>query len=191
MQNLLVLNIPEERVVELRNAAQSAGVPLQGSPFQRGTVSCTGSEFCKLALTETKHFSISLAQELERRLPAFEQRLRINVTGCPNSCGQHWIADIGLQGVHIEQDDTIVEGFDVFCGGGVGANARFAKRLGHRVTADGAADALERLCRAFDSERHAGETFHSWSSRVGDDALVVALGGTPKVRARKSPPAST
>lgn len=186
MQNLLILNVPESRLQELVAEAAAAGVPLEGSPFQRGTVSCTGSEFCKLALTETKHFSIALAQELERRIPGFEERLRINVTGCPNSCGQHWIADIGLQGVHIEQEDTIVEGFDVFCGGGVGAGAKFARRLGHRVTAEGAPDALERLCRTYETQRSTGESFRAWATRVGDDALVVALGGTPKARRKQA-----
>jgi sulfite reductase (ferredoxin) len=180
MQNLVILNVPDTRVAEVAERARRAGLPLEGSVFQRGTLSCTGSEFCKLAITETKGFSIALAHDLERRMPGFGERLRIYVTGCPNSCGQHWIADIGLQGVMIPRESGDVEGFDVFCGGGVGENARFAHRVGYRVAATDAGDALERLCRAFDAERVGGEPFRSWSARVGDERIRAALAGQPE-----------
>jgi sulfite reductase (ferredoxin) len=176
MQNLIVLNIPEKNLDSFRAAAGSAQLPLAGSPFQRGTVSCTGSEFCKLALTETKKFSIKLARELERRIPGFAEQLRVNVTGCPNACGQHWISDIGLQGVLMNRDGEQSEGFDVFCGGGLGLDARFARRLGVRVTAAEAPDALERLCRQFESSRASRESFRDWSARVGDEEIVRVLG---------------
>jgi sulfite reductase (ferredoxin) len=140
-------------------------------------VSCTGSEFCKLALTETRQFSIRLAAELERRLPGFDERLRIHVTGCPNSCGQHWIADVGLQGVLLDRDGGQVEGFDLFCGGGVGAGAQFGRRVRVRVTAAEAPDALERLCRAFEAGRVPSESFRAWAARAGDGALATALSG--------------
>ncbi len=180
MQNLIVPNVPGHRLDALHTAAQEAGLPLAASTFHRGTLSCTGSEFCKLALTETKHFSIDLARELERRLPQFEERVRINVTGCPNSCGQHWIADVGLQGVHLERNGGQVEGFDVFAGGGVGAGAQFAHRVGHRLTAAEAPAALERLYRTFDEQKQSGESFREWTARVGDAGVVTALGGIPR-----------
>jgi sulfite reductase (ferredoxin) len=74
------------------------GLKVGGSSFWRGTVACSGTEFCKLAITETKSFSRWLVEELEERLPGFDQHLKLHVTGCPNSCGQHWIADIGIEG---------------------------------------------------------------------------------------------
>src|SRR5439155_1120006 len=83
-----------ERFHALARDLETAGCALDASPFRRGTVACTGSEFCKLALTETKGFARGLVETLERRLPGFDQHLRINITGCPNSCGQHWIADL-------------------------------------------------------------------------------------------------
>src|SRR5215213_3141580 len=145
MQNVVVLGIPDARVPSFVAASAETGIPLGGSPFQRGTLSCTGAEFCKLALVETKMFSIRLAQELEERVPGFGESIKVYATGCPNSCGHHWIADVGLQGVLLGKEPAQVEGFDVFVGGGLGAGAGFARRLGVRVPSDEVADVLERL----------------------------------------------
>lgn len=174
-QNIVVLNVPRERVGELESAAAHIGLPLAASSFRRGTVSCTGTEYCKLALTETKRFSITLARELDERIPGFSDAIRLHVTGCPNSCGQHWIADVGLQGVLLNRHGEQVEGFDVFVGGGLGARAAFAHRVGHRVAADEAADALERLFVAFGNGRGPGEAFQDWAARVGDADVRAAL----------------
>jgi sulfite reductase (ferredoxin) len=176
-QNILVLNIPDARLDAFKTAARSSGVPLDGLAFQRGTLSCTGSEFCKLALTETKQFSIRLARELDDRLPEFDHVIKLNVTGCPNSCGQHWIADVGLQGILINRDGEQVEGFDFFVGGGIGARSGIARRVGFRAPADDVADTLERLFVAFTDGRRRGESFHGWRRRVGDDTVKAALAG--------------
>ncbi|MDE3180633.1 MAG: nitrite reductase, partial [Acidobacteriota bacterium] len=88
MQNLIVVNVPKENADPLIAGLEAAGLPLSASTFRRGAISCTGTEFCKLAITETKHFTAWLVDELERRLPAFNQHLKIDVTGCPNGCGQ-------------------------------------------------------------------------------------------------------
>jgi sulfite reductase (ferredoxin) len=176
-QNIVLLGVPADRTAEFRAAAADAGVPLAGSPFQRGTMSCTGSEFCKLAITETKHFSIHLAREMSERLPEFGEAIKVNVSGCPNSCGQHWIADVGLQGVLINQGETATEGFDFFVGGGLGARSAVAHRVGFRATADDVPDALERLFGVYDRSRAAGESFRAWAVRAGDAALKHALAG--------------
>ena len=181
MQNVLVLNVPDDRLATMASEGAALGLPLEGSAFQRGTLSCTGSEFCKLAITETKRFSIGLAAEMERRLPGFGGRIRLYVTGCPNACGQHWIADVGLQGVLVadaSNPGTQVEGFDIFVGGGVGAGASFARRVGYRATAADVPSALERLCRAFTGGRTDGESFRTWTARVGDAIVKAALIGT-------------
>jgi len=122
---------------------------------------CTGSEFCKLALVETKAFSLNLIPDLERRLPNFNQHLRIHVTGCPNACGQHWIADIGLQGVQVEDAGQPVDGFELFVGGGLGRGADFAHRAGVRLPATRVAGALETLLRAYLATREEGEVFRT------------------------------
>ena len=176
-QNILVLNIPNSRLEAFGVAARASGVPLDGLAFQRGTLSCTGSEFCKLAITETKQFSIRLARELDDRLPAFDHVIKLNVTGCPNSCGQHWIADVGLQGILINRGGEQVEGFDFFVGGGIGARGGIARRVGFRVPADDVADALEQLFVAFTDGRRRGETFHGWTRRVGDERVKAVLSG--------------
>jgi sulfite reductase (ferredoxin) len=157
--------------------AAELGVPLAGSPFQRGTLSCTGSEYCKLAITETKLFSIRLAQDLEERLPGFTQSMKLNVSGCPNSCGQHWIADVGLQGILLKEGERQVEGFDFFVGGGLGKASGVAHRVGYRASADDVPDALERLYRAYEDGRDRGETVRNWSNRVGDEVIATALMG--------------
>jgi sulfite reductase (ferredoxin) len=174
MQNIVVTGIAEGDVLRVRRAARDHGIPLDGSAFQRGTLSCTGSEFCKLAIVETKHFSIGLAQEMDRRIPGFSERIRLYVTGCPNACGQHWIADVGLQGVLVEGE----EGFDVFVGGGVGARAQFAKRAGFRAKARDVPPALERLFNHFTTTQERGEAFQSWAARVGNDTIKQTLQGS-------------
>jgi sulfite reductase (ferredoxin) len=175
MQNLLLLNVPADRVSALVTASRDAELPLSGSPFQRGMVSCTGSEFCKLAITETKKYSIGLAHELEARVPGFTSDIKLHVTGCPNSCGQHWIADVGLQGVRINRADSQVDGYDVFVGGALGDTGRIARRLGVRVPADESTAALEGLFKAFARGRSANESFAAWVSRTPDAMLRASL----------------
>lgn len=177
MQNVLVPNIPSARVDAFAAAVAERGLALAGSPFHRGTLSCTGSEYCKLAITETKRFSIRLAQELEDRLPGFTQSLKLNVTGCPNACGQHSIADVGLQGILLKQNGQQVEGFDFFVGGGLGSEGTIAHRVGFRAPSDDVPDALERLFHAYQEGHERGETVARWSNRVGDAVLLSALQG--------------
>ena len=97
------------------------------------------------------------------------------MTGCPNACGQHSIADIGLQGVLLKQGDAQVEGFDFFVGGGLGKDSAVAHRVGYRASADDVPDALERLLLAYDASHERGETVRNWSRRVGDAVVVSAL----------------
>jgi sulfite reductase (ferredoxin) len=96
--------------------------------FYRGAVACTGTEFCKLAIAETKGFAKWLVGEMEERLPEFDQQLRLHVTGCTNSCGQSWIADIGLEGKKIKKDGKMVDAFYFCVGGAVGEHAGIARR---------------------------------------------------------------
>ena len=174
-QNILVLNVPSESIDALVRDAELTGVSVGGSPFQRGTLSCTGREYCKLAITETKHFSIRLAAELEDRLPGFTESIKLHVTGCPNACGQHWIAELGLQGVLLNQNGTQVEGFDFFVGGGLGANSGIARRVGFRAPADDVPDVLERLFQRFETTRAPAEIFRSWTTRLGDEQIRAIL----------------
>jgi hypothetical protein len=97
---------PRLNADSLAKELDAIGLRVGGSPFYRGTIACSGTEFCKLAITETKSFSRWLVEELEERLPGFDQHLKLHVTGCPNSCGQHWIADIGIDGKKMKVDGS-------------------------------------------------------------------------------------
>jgi sulfite reductase (ferredoxin) len=177
MQNFLIPNVRRERAQELARELEDAGFALDASPFRRGTVACTGSEFCKLALTETKGFARGLVESLERRLPGFDQQLRINVTGCPNSCGQHWIADVGIEGKKIKVDGAVVDAYYFCVGGAVGRHQAVARPIGLRLQAGEVAPAIERLLRAFQAERRDDENFRQFAARHTDEELRGLLAG--------------
>jgi sulfite reductase (ferredoxin) len=178
MQNIVIANIPASRIDALARDAEVVGFRLQGSPFWRGTIACTGSEFCKLAITETKGFARWLVEELEDRVPEFDANLKLHITGCPNDCGQHWIADVGLQGAKTKVDGQMTDAYDIFLGGGLGAQQRFARRVNARVAAGEVPDALARLARAYLGERTEGESFQAFCQRRNDAELRAVLLGT-------------
>ncbi|MGH7419791.1 MAG: nitrite/sulfite reductase [Candidatus Rokuibacteriota bacterium] len=177
MQNLIIVNVPQSRADELEREIHGSGLRLEGSPFRRGTVACTGSEFCKLALTETKGFARWLVEDLEERLPGFEEHVRINITGCPNSCGQHWIADIGIEGKKLKVDGRLVDAYYFCVGGAVGKHQAVARPIGYRVAASEVPEAVERLLRAYLGERRDGQTFRAFCAGHTDEELRSFLAG--------------
>ncbi len=171
-QKLLLLDIPERAVAEL--VAELAAIDLQArpSPFRRGTMACTGIEFCKLAIVETKGRARDLYTELDRRLPGFDTPISINVNGCPNSCARFQIADIGLKGSIVDGE----EGFQVHLGGSLGTDPGFGRKLrGLKVTSDQLTDYVEGLLRNYQADRADGEQFATWVRRA-DPALLTAGG---------------
>jgi sulfite reductase (ferredoxin) len=177
MQNFLIPNVRRESAQALARELEGAGFAIDASPFRRGTVACTGSEFCKLALTETKGFARGLVESLEQRMPGFDQQLRINVTGCPNSCGQHWIADLGIEGKKVKVDGAVVDAYYFCVGGAVGRHQAVARPIGLRLPATGVAPAIERLLRAFQAERRDDENFRQFAARHTDEELRGLLAG--------------
>jgi sulfite reductase (ferredoxin) len=178
MQNLLIVNVRKESASLVADTLTAAGLPVQASVFARGTISCTGSEFCKLALTETKSFARWLTEELEERLPAFEEQLKLHITGCPNSCGQHWIADIGIEGKKIKQGGKMVDAYYFCVGGSVGQFASVARPVGYRCTADTVPDAIERLLEGFNTRREGNENLRQFFGRHTNEELRALLAGT-------------
>jgi sulfite reductase (ferredoxin) len=176
-QNLLVLDVARARVPALARAVEALGFPLDASHFRRGTVACTGTEFCKLALTETKDFSRWLVEELEGRLPNFDRHVRIHVTGCPNSCGQHWIADIGIEGKKLKVDGKLVDAYYFCVGGAVGRHQAVARPVGYRVAATEVPAAIERLLRQYLDDRRPDESFRDFAARHTDAELRAFLAG--------------
>ncbi len=178
MQNIIVVNVPNAKTAELVVALNTLGFQVDVSAFWRGAIACTGTEFCKLAIAETKGFSKWLVSEMEERLPGFDQQIKLHVTGCTNSCGQHWIADIGLEGKKIKKNGTMVDAFYFCVGGAVGKFARTARPLGYRAAADEVPDAIERLLRGYLDVRLPGEDLRAYFARTDDDSLRAQLAGT-------------
>jgi len=176
-QKMVILDVPPERTEELVAELEAAGLPARPSAFRRHTMACTGIEFCKLAIVETKARAANLISELERRLPGFEIPVTINVNGCPNSCARIQTADIGLKGSLVPgPDGRQVEGFQVHLGGalggGDGSGSGFGRKVrGLKTTAEDLPDYVERVLRRFDAAREPGESFAAWTIRASDEEL--------------------
>ena len=167
-QKLLVLDVPEHKVAELVTELEACDLQPSPSVFRRGTMACTGIEFCKLAIVETKQRARDLYAELDRRLPGFDTPITINVNGCPNSCARFQLADIGLKGSIVDGD----EGFQVHLGGSLGADPSFGRKLrGLKVGADALPDYVERLLRNYQADRTDGEQFATWVRRADESLL--------------------
>ncbi len=177
MQNLLIVNVPTINVESLAQELGSIGLRVHGSSFARGTVACSGTEFCKLAITETKAFSRWLVEELEERLPGFDQHLKLHVTGCPNSCGQHWIADVGIEGKKIKVGDHMVDAYYFCVGGALGLYQATARPVGYRCAATEVPAALERLLGRYLAMRMPGENLRRFFARHSDTELREFLAG--------------
>ncbi len=170
---MVILDVPAERTEELVSELEAAGLPARPSAFRRHTMACTGIEFCKLAIVETKARAADLISELERRLPGFDAPVTINVNGCPNSCARIQTADIGLKGSLVTgPDGQQVEGFQVHLGGATGLQANFGRKLrAHKVTSAGLDDYVTRVVTAYLADRTDGEPFAAWVGRA-DEVLL-------------------
>jgi sulfite reductase (ferredoxin) len=176
-QNLLFIDIPNNKTAELARELGQIGLQVDGSSFWRGAVACTGTEFCKLAITETKGFTRWIVYELEERLPEFDQQLRLHVTGCPNGCGQHWIADIGIEGKKIKHEGKLIDAYYFCLGGAVGQHASIARPVGYRCPATLVPEAIERLLRKYLATRQREENLRAWFARHSNDELRANLAG--------------
>ncbi len=189
MQNLLVPNVLERHVEAVARELNDSGLRTEASPFFRGTIACIGTQFCKLAITETKSFSRWLVEELDQRLPEYSEQLKIHVTGCPNSCGQHWIADIGIEGKKVKVGTHLVDAYYFFVGGGLGNHASLARPVGYRCPASEVPAAIERLLRGYEKRRSEGENLRRFFSRnSADDLRALLAGGVTAAEERDSSP---
>ncbi len=177
MQNMLLVNIRNESVRDLIAELNALDLTVEASTFWRGAVACTGTEFCKLAISETKAFTKWLVAEMEERLPAFDQQIRLHVTGCTNSCGQSWIADIGLEGKKIKKDGKMVDAFYFCVGGSVGKYAGIARQIGYRAAAEDCPEAIERMLRGYLALREPEEDLRAYFARTTDEQLRTHLAG--------------
>lgn len=168
-QKIVVLDVAPAKVDPLVEGLEALGLVVRtASTFRRGTMACTGIEFCKLAIVETKARATHLIGELENRLPTFDQPITINLNGCPNSCARIQTADIGLKGALANGED----GYQVHLGGGLGLTSGLGKTLrGLRVPAEELPDYVERVATKFDEQRTEGELFAQWVQRADEEDL--------------------
>jgi sulfite reductase (ferredoxin) len=136
-------------------------------------MACTGIEFCKLAIVETKQRATDLVTELERRIPDLDAPISVNVNGCPNSCARIQVADIGLKGqLVLDEHGNQVEGFQVHLGGGYGLTGGFGRKLrAHKVTSAGLDDYVENVVRSYLAQRKEQEAFADWVARADEEPL--------------------
>jgi sulfite reductase (ferredoxin) len=172
-QKLLVLDVPKAKTRYVRSALEKIGLSAEPSEWQRGVMACTGIEFCKLALVETKARARTVVAEMERRLPEFDVPFSIHVNGCPNACARTQVADVGLKGmVQTDDDGNLVEVFQVHLGGGLGTDPQLARKTrALKVRAEDLPDYIERLAVRYLAQREEGEPFAQWAHRADEDDL--------------------
>jgi len=186
-QNILLLNIPEANVEKVLSGLAEAELSINAHAIRRSAVTCTGTEFCKLAITETKARTREIVEYLESRVP-LDEPIRFHVTGCPNACAQHQIGHIGMMGSKTKVNGEIVDAYDIFVGGQLGKGASFNHPIIRKVPATECTKRLERLLLDFTKTRKPQELFNDWATRVGDAKLLELLSdGKPQQEADDVP----
>jgi sulfite reductase (ferredoxin) len=175
-QNFILPNVPQANLPAVLARLAELNLHVEANNFWRGTVACTGTEFCKLAITETKAFARWLVEEMEQRIPGFDQHLKLHVTGCPNNCGQAWIADIGLEGKKVKHDGNLIDAWSFALGGALGQHAGFARLVNYRCPSQEVPAALERLfhhyltTRSLDAQSQP-ENLRHWFANHSNETL--------------------
>lgn len=174
-QNILIINVPEANLPALKAELDAAALDYQPSNFRKGCVSCTGIEFCNLAVSETKNRMIALVEQLEATSGWYKGKIRIHFSGCPSSCGQHQIADIGFRGARTKINGEMVDAYDAFIGGRLGHNRRFNDLLKGKIVARDVHLFVDKLLKIYDGLKVDGETFADFTDRVPKAAILAAL----------------
>jgi sulfite reductase (ferredoxin) len=172
-QKLVILDVDAARADELIGRLEALDLRVRPDPFRKGMMACTGIEFCKLAIGETKGRAAWLTEELAARLPEFDEAIRIHVNGCPNSCTRFQVADIGLMSaLQVRPDGTKSDAFLVHLGGTMGDRSAFGRKAkGVKIYAEDAADYIEELLRRYRSRRGPDDTFSTFVNELDAEAL--------------------
>ncbi|MFP5072445.1 nitrite/sulfite reductase [Pseudonocardia nantongensis] len=175
-QKIVVLDVADDRLPGLISELNRLGLPAEPSTWRRSTMACTGIEFCKLAIVETKERAIRLVEDLEKRLAEVvpDVPISLHLNGCPNACARTQVADIGLKGqIVTDTEGNQVEGFQVHLGGGLGLDSGFGRKVrGLKVTSAELGDYVERIVRNFAAQRTEGERFAQWVLRADQADLA-------------------
>jgi len=173
-QNPLIMDVPDGQLKHLLNEPLLETYTPEPNPFEQGAMACTGTEFCSIALTETKARTASLLRWLGEHVdvPDDVDRIKIHYSGCTADCGQAMTADIGLQGMRARKDDQMVEAMDVGVGGGIGEEPTFIDWVRQRVPADEVPGMIANLVEAYAALREEGQTFREWVDATGHETIV-------------------
>ncbi|GAA5152306.1 nitrite/sulfite reductase [Nocardioides marinquilinus] len=171
-QKIVLIGVEPDRVAPLLDRLDEIGLSARPSQWRRNTMACTGIEFCKLAIVDTKNRARDLVAELERRFPDLDVPITVNVNGCPNACARTQVADIGLKGQLVMSEGQQVEGFQVHLGGATGLQANFGRKLrAHKVTSAGLDDYVTTVVTNFLTDRDGDEDFATWVARADEELL--------------------
>ena len=171
-QKIVLIGVEPAVVDALLDDLDAIGLSARPSAWRQNTMACTGIEFCKLAIVDTKNRARDLVAELERRFPDLDVPITVNVNGCPNACARTQVADIGLKGQLVMHEGAQVEGFQVHLGGATGLEANFGRKLrAHKVTSAGLDDYVTAVVTNFLAGREPDESFASWVARADEELL--------------------
>jgi ferredoxin-nitrite reductase len=163
-QNLLMPDVPDGFVETVKRNLRRIGLHYETSSIAGGLIACTGSTGCKYAATDTKGHAVAIARHLESRLQ-LDQPTNIHFTGCPNSCAQHYVGDIGLQGVKVASGSVSGEGYNIVLGGGTGAHAGIGREVFKGLSFGEVPTLLEHILKVYLAKRRAGESFLDFTRR--------------------------
>jgi len=171
-QNFIIPNVADAFVPTLKHALAKAGFTTRQSHVAGGVIACTGNSYCKFAQANTKGLALELIKHLEKTLN-LDQPVNIHITGCPNSCAQHYMGDIGLLGTKVRGE----EAYHVFVGGGFGRHQAVGRQLFTGVSVNTLPATVEKMLRSYQLHRAGKETFQQFSTRHDLNALQTLFGG--------------
>ncbi|WP_198305093.1 nitrite/sulfite reductase [Arcobacter vandammei] len=167
-QNFIVYDVKDEVVQALADEFDALGYPYRPSPFKARFLSCTGKEFCKFGITETKEFAKQVVLELEKRLPNFKEDVTFAISGCGNGCSHPQISDIGFVGAMIRHEGQRVEGYDVILGGNLegSVKSRIARKIGIKVPSTGVVDFIIGLVNEYIKDNKGKSNFKEYVASI-------------------------
>jgi ferredoxin-nitrite reductase len=172
-QNLLISDIKQGEAAAATAGIEALGLRIKASAVRGGLIACTGNTGCKFALADTKRHGLALADHLDARV-ALDTPLNIHLTGCPNSCAQHAVGDIGLLATKVDAGgDDEVQGYHIHVGGGSGAEQRLGREIFQSVPADEVPARIEAMLQAYLAHRRNGESFYAFAGRHSDVELCA------------------
>ncbi|MBW6488282.1 nitrite/sulfite reductase [Sulfurimonas sp.] len=154
-QNFVITDLPSENIHVVEEKLKEMGIDVNPSPFKARMLSCTGMNFCKFAVSETKNLAAKLVEHLEKRFPNFEEKLSFSVNGCPNSCAHPHIVDIGLLGCKVKRNGESVSGFELVLGGNLeGDKSSFGRKTGIKFAADDTFRVVESIVESYQGSHY-------------------------------------